>query len=509
MAELLLELFSEEMPASMQQGAKDQLLAQILAGLKERFGLELQGHAWVTPRRLGVFIDNLPLEIKESKEELRGPKIAAPEQALEGFLRKNNINKERLEKRGEYYYAIIARPAAAIREVLGKLIEEVLLGFSWPKSMRWSDHEIKWVRPLHNILCLLDSEILALQFGHIRSNNLSFGHRFMAKDQISISNFSDYKSKLAQAFVILESNDRKQAVLTQVNDAIAAKELAMIEDSDLLSEIAGLVEYPVVLLGEIGEEYMKLPREVLVITLRHHQRYLMLNDLKGNLAPYFIIVANRTTADKGDEIVRGNIKVLNARLEDARFFYTGDKAHSLVSRVDELKGLTFHKEIGTIYDKMQSTKAMVERICTQLKIESGKAIRAVELSKTDLVTGMVKEFPELQGIMGYYYALNDNEDKEVAIAIRDHYKPQGPSDSLPENLTGALAALADKLDTLNQMFEIGIKPTGSKDPYALRRAAIGVLRILAHYELNLDLANLGLRDDVCAFINERKNNLSL
>lgn len=504
MAALLLELFSEEMPACMQSLAKDKLLAQILSGLKENFGLELQGQAWVTPRRLGVFIDNLPLAIKEYQEELRGPKITAPEQALDGFLRKNNIGKEALEKRGEYYFAIITKPASAIQEVLSKLIEEVLIGFSWPKSMRWSDHEIKWVRPLHNILCLFANAVLPLQFGQIRSNNLTFGHRFMAPGKLMIANISDYRSKLAQAFVILESADRKQSIRTQVEVAIAAKGLTLIEDDDLLGEIIGLVEYPVVLLGEIDEEYMRLPREVLVITLKHHQRYLMLNDAHGKLAPYFIIVANRTTVDQGGEIICGNIKVLKARLEDAYFFFTQDKARTLASRINELKGLTFHKETGTIYDKMQSTKAMAERLCLQVKIESAKVLRAVELSKTDLVTGMVKEFPELQGIMGYYYAMNDGEDKEVAVAVRDHYKPQGPSDSLPENHIGALAALADKLDTLNQMFGIGIKPTGSKDPYALRRAAIGVLRIMAHYNINLDFIRLDLRDDVIVFINERK-----
>lgn len=506
MADLLLELFSEEVPARMQSVAKEQFLSLLLAKLKEKLGLELTGESWITPRRLGIYVSSLPHSIAASSEEIRGPKTSAPDAALQGFLKKNNLKKEELEARDEYYFAYIHKPAAHVADVLGSIIADTLASFTWPKSMRWSDHQIRWVRPIHNILCLFDGKILPLVFGHLTSNNWTYGHRFMAPEKIIIEDFSDYKNKLTAAKVICTTQARKEKIRAEIEAIIAPKGLTLIDDPELLEEIAGLVEYPYVFLGEINKEFMNLPKEVLVITLKFHQKYLMLNDQNGNLAPYFIIVANHVSSDQGKEIIRGNSKVLKARLSDAQFFFNQDKKETLFSRVDLLKSLTFHQQLGSVYDKTQRVKKLAEKIAVNLKLPAEPIIRAAELSKADLVTGMVREFPELQGIMGHYYALHDKEDKEVAFAIRDHYKPQGPADSLPENLIGAIVALADKLDNLNQMFGIGIKPTGSKDPFALRRAALGILRIISHYKLALDFNALAIGSDVVQFINEKNSN---
>jgi glycyl-tRNA synthetase beta chain len=505
MSDLLLELFSEEIPARMQVNAAEQLKNQILSKINSELASECYAESWVTPRRVGLYISGIPTTQKESIEELRGPKISAPAQALEGFLNKNSLTKDQLEEKGEYYVAHVKKGGGKVREVIQKIIEETLTKFVWPKSMKWGENPARWVRPLHNILCLYDNTVLKIQFASLTANDNTFGHRFHAPESILIKNLEDYKTKLAAAHVVLITEERKSSILTQIEKHIAGKNIKLIQDNELLDEVAGLVEKPFVLLGTIEQKFMQLPREVMVITLKHHQRYFMLEDVSYNLAPHFIIVSNTTTEDGGKEVIHGNEKVLKARLSDASFFYELDKKDKLENLVPLLKKLTFHEKIGTAFDKLQSVLKLSTSIAEYFKVDANKLSRAITLSKADLVTNMVKEFPELQGVMGYYYAKHDGEDVAVALAIKEHYKPQGPNDYAPTEPLSAAAAVSDKLDTLNQMFAIDIKPTGSKDPFALRRAANGIIRIVGETNLSTFLEQMKtvIRDDVREFILER------
>ncbi|AIF81984.1 glycyl-tRNA ligase subunit beta [endosymbiont of Acanthamoeba sp. UWC8] len=358
---------------------------------------------------------------------------------------------------------------------------------------------------------MLDNEVLPAKFGHIIASNKTYGHRFLSGKEITVNSASliEYSKLLKENFIILDALNRKEIIQQEIQKIISGKNLSIIEDNELLNEVVNLVEYPVVYLGQIDEKFMTLPEEVLITTLRNNQRYLMLrNSTSGKLAPYFIIVSNTIGQDQGKEIIHGNQTVLGARLFDALFFYENDKKMKLEKRIEQLKALTFHKEIGSVYDKIESVKAIAEKLSNRLQADTAKVIRAVSLMKADLVTEMVGEFPELQGIMGYYYALNDGEGEDIAITIRDHYKPLGPNDYVPTNKVAAIVALADKLDTLNQMFAINIKPTGSKDPFALRRAANGVVRIIAEnnfaLDIKTDLADLNIREDVINYISERE-----
>jgi glycyl-tRNA synthetase beta chain len=500
MPELLLELFSEEIPAKMQVSVAQTLFANLSSSLKECTGEESRGEYWVTPRRIGCVFYDIPEYTKASKEEIRGPKISAPNAALDGFLKKYNLNKGQLTQIEEYYYAEIHKESAPSSLVVSEVVANNIKNLVWPKSMRWGKVEITWVRPLHGLLCLFNNKILPMQYGHLKASNTTYGHRFLSKDPIEIADFADYKQKLEKNYVMLNPSQRKDKILEQIQNLLKGKRLQLIQDEELLDEIAGLVEYPIVLLGEIEQRFMELPKEVLMITLKHHQRYLMLADEKGELAPNYIIVANFIATDGGKEIIHGNSKVLKARLSDAEFFYKQDLKKKLSEYIGQLKKLTYHQQLGSVYEKIQDVKVLSDKIAAKLKIDKSKISKATELAKADLVTNMVKEFPELQGIMGYYYALNQGEDKDVAEAIRDHYKPMGPNDSIPVNPIGAVVAIADKIDTLEKMFSIGVKPTGSKDPYALRRAAIGLQRIIKSFNFDLPLEELTSNKEVLAFI---------
>ena len=504
MPELLIELYSEEIPAGMQSSAIERFYTTLQTKFEEGCKEKVQGEYWVTPKRMGAVFNNVPAKLTSTVEELRGPKLDAPEVALQGFLKKYNLQKESLYQKDGYYFAQVKQGSDDIHAFLKETIEEVLHKFTWPKSMRWGEHDITWVRPLHNILCLFDGMVLPVKFGHVTANNKSRGHRFMAPQEFTVANHLDYLKNIEEHKVILNQGVRGEKIKSQAAALLTTLGLSLKEDKALLDEVVGLVEYPAVYLGEIDAKFMYLPEEALIITLKHHQRYLMVEDKNGKLAPYYLIVANIEASDSGKEIRHGNGKVLRARLEDAIFHYEHDKAQELEDFVEKLRSLTYHQQIGSVYDKMQSVLKLAELIAKDANADVEKVKRAVTLCKADLVSNMVKEFPELQGVMGYYYAKHAGEPDEVALAIKEHYKPQGPTDSLPSNLTGAIVALADKLDTLNQMFAINIKPTGSKDPFALRRAAIGILRICEHY----DIRALGARPDVAQFINERKENLS-
>lgn len=503
MSELLLEIFSGEIPARMQEDGIARFEASLLAAIGEVFEGNITATSWVTPRRLGIVIKELSLTFKAASEELRGPRIEAPAQALEGFLKKNNLRHDQLEKRGDYYFAKLESSSNDPINALKDAILTTIKNFVWPKSMIDGDHDLRWVRPVKSILCLLDGKTLEFDYHHIKSGNTTYGHRFMAPASITITSHSDYVEKLTNAHVMLDAEDRKKSILSQAEAALKDMGVRLIADAGLLNEIAGLVEYPKVFVAGIDSEFMALPREVLIITLKAHQRYLMTENSDGTLAPHYLIVANIEPADSGTALIDGNQKVLSARLADAKFFYDLDLKSPLETRIESLKSLTFHADIGSIYTKQQSVATLGDKIAKTLKIDAAKVARAIELAKCDLTTNMVKEFPELQGVMGYHYAIAGGQGIEIATSIRDHYKPQGPNDRLPEGLIASAVALADKLDTLNQMFTIGIKPTSSKDPFALRRAAIGALRIMQHNDFKLDLKALSIRDDVLEFMQER------
>ncbi len=514
MSELILEIFSEEMPANMQLDAANRLSIAIINKLKE-LNLETDSISYDTiasPRHLGTHIKGLPgsdLPIV-IEEEVRGPRLNSPEGAINGFLKKYSLSDiSALESREDFFYYKHLIQKGDINSLLIKVLEEVLNSFTWPKSMRWNEFDLSWIRPIHSILCMLDDKVIPLKLGHITADNITYGHRFLSPEAIIINNVEEYYRKLRLANVIVSFRERKNIIIEGINKTLATMNLKLLEDEELLNEIVGLVEYPIVLLGKIDQKFMDLPKEVLITTLKYHQKYLMVEHNDGNLAPYFIIVANTITDDNGDQIIQGNEKVLSARLSDAKFFISFDQQSSLFSKHGKLSRLIFHADIGNMSDKVQRITDLSLRLSHQLGMSNDNMVsRAATLSKIDLVTEMVKEFPELQGIIGYYYALYDGEHKEVAEAIKEHYKPQGPNDSVPTTILGAIIAVADKLDNLQQMFAINLKPTGSKDPHALRRAALGIIRIISQHQLKLSFAELGISTEVINFINERLTNFT-
>lgn len=470
MSELLLELFSEEIPASMQQQAAEKLATSIASELNTT-----NIKFWATPRRIGCLLKEINIATNASVEEVRGPKISAPPQALEGFLKKYNLTEKDLEKTNDYYTAKIHHAAKNPNDFVASTVAKAIASLVWPKSMKWGEHTVTWVRPLKSILCLFNNQVVATSYGEVKSSNKTLGHRFLG-GEITITSADDYFTQLRANHVLIDINERKQAILEGIKKVIGSLEL--INDERLLNEIAGLVEFPYVLLGNIENEFMNLPREVLVIALKHHQRYLMLNDKSGKLAPNFIIVANTIPIDGGKEVVHGNQRVLRARLSDAKFFYEQDLKTHLADLIPKLNKLTYHEKLGSVFHRVEVIKKFAKVIAEYLKADVSKSLRAVELCKADLVSAMVKEFPELQGVMGSYYASAQGEDKDVALAIKEHYKPQGPTDYTPTAQISRVVALAEKFATISMLFGIGIKPTGSKDPFALRRAANGIIRIL-------------------------------
>lgn len=514
MDSLLIEILSEEIPSEYQSKAKDEIAENLLCNIRETLMPDDQNlpyiEAYVTPIRLVFYIKNLNLSdisLKQGKR-IRGPRINADSKAISGFLKKYKLkNVSDLEQEDEFYYYTEIYAKKDINLLLKEIIEKSITDFTWPKSMYWGDYDFKWVRPIHSIVCLLNDKIIPINIGHIIASNKTYGHKFMHNEEIKVNSPEDYFEKLKKAYVIISQEKREEIIKTEVEKVCEKNNLELLDDNKLLHEIVGLVEYPVVLLGKIEKEFMALPREVLVNTLKHHQRYMMLINENDELAPYFIIVANIEAKDGGKEIIKGNEKVLRARLYDAFFSIKYDQKKSLIDKREDLKRLSFHDEIGTVYDKTERVKEIAVKLARDMNLDVKKAERAAILMKNDLTTEMVIEFPALQGIMGYYYALYEGEDREVAEAIRDHYKPQGVRDTVPNTKLGAILALADKLDTLQEMFEINIKPTGSKDPYALRRAAIGISRIINSHKMILPLTSYGFRNDVLEFIKEKANNV--
>jgi len=501
MPDLLLELFSEEIPARMQAGAARDLERLVVGALTDR-GYLFEGiKAFAGPRRLTLAISGLPAKQNDVREELKGPKTDAPQAALDGFLKKTGLTKDQLKvektPKGDVYIAVIERAGRETPHVLAEIIPEVMAKLPWPKSMRWKPGlAVRWVRPLHSILATFDGELVPFSFAGISTGLHTRGHRFLSEGTIEAKRFDDYAQKLKAGHVMLEAEERSAIIFEGVKQAAFVHGLEMIPDEGLLAEVSGLAEWPVVYVGTIQDEFMDVPAEILQTSMRTHQKYFSLRDPKtGKMANRFALVANMIAKDGGKEIVAGNERVLRARLSDAKFFWDEDRKHSLESRVDKLKGIIFHAKLGTQFERVQRIEKLAGEIAAKIGADVEKAKRAAKLAKADLTTGVVGEFPELQGVMGRYYALHDNEDASVADAARDHYKPVGPSDAVPTNTVAVAVALADKLDALAGFFAAGEKPTGSGDPFALRRAALGVIRILLENKISLSLSDFANRAD--------------
>ncbi|HEY4985393.1 MAG TPA: glycine--tRNA ligase subunit beta [Bradyrhizobium sp.] len=495
MSDLLLELLSEEIPARMQvQAAKD--LERLVVGALSDRGLLFEGvKAFSGPRRLTLVVQGLPAKQPDVKEEKKGPRVNAPQKAIDGFLRSANVKIEDCEKRddgkGEFYVAVIDLRGRATADVIAEFLPETFAKLPWPKSMRWpqqTNHPVRWVRPLHSIICTLDSEVVDFVFAGIKSGNTTKGHRFLSSGEIRVRRFDDYAAALHKAFVVLEPERRKAIIFEGVKQAAFVHGLEMIPDEALLDEVAGLAEWPEVLIGQIDPQFMDVPAEILQTSMRVHQKYFSLRDPKtGKFANRFAVVSNMIASDGGAMIVAGNERVLRARLSDAKFFWNQDRKTKLEARVAALGNIVFHAKLGTQLERVERIEKLAVEIAEKIGGDPKNARRAARLCKADLLTGVVGEFPELQGVMGRYYALNDNEPSDVADAMQEHYRPVGPSDAVPTGKVSIAVALADKLDQLVAFFAYDEKPTGSGDPFALRRAALGVIRIILSNKVPLPI----------------------
>ena len=495
MAELFLELFSEEIPARMQRGAAAELERAVLTTLAAIAPNTVT--SWFGPRRIALRAE-VAAEVKAASNIERGPRVSAPEQALTGFLRKHNATREQLRQDGDYW--VLAKSAAAVSAatLIAEAMPGLLRRFAWPKSMRWgAGSGFVWVRPLRRIVCLLDGAVVAFALrdgaddGHgLASAALTEGHRFHAPGAFAVASAADWRDKLAEHRVLVDAADRKRVIAERLAGLAAERQMTVVEDAALLDEVAGLVEWPVPHLGRIAEAHMDLPPEVMQVSMRVNQRYFALRSADGAAAPWFGFVANIQAEDNGAAIIAGNERVLRARFADARHFWDLDRATRLDQRITALDKVTFHARLGTQGERVGRLTALAAAIAPLVGADRAMAARAAELAKADLVSGMVGEFPELQGVMGRYYALHDDESAPVADAIRDHYAPRGPNEPAPTAPVSVAVALADKLDQLTGFFAIGERPSGSGDPYALRRATLGVIRIIRDNGLRLRLREL-------------------
>jgi glycyl-tRNA synthetase beta chain len=498
MAELLLELFSEEIPARMQAKAEADLLAALAARLKSAGLGWTNAFAVSGPRRLTAVVEGLDARSADVREEKKGPKVGAPEQAIAGFLRGAGLSSiDQAEivsdaKKGDFYVAYISTPGRDAKDVIAEAVPEIVKTFHWPKSMRTADGDLRWVRPLQRIICLRDGVVVPFEVGGIKSGNETEGHRVHGRGPYTVKSWTDYKKQLeGKGHVILSRADRRARILAGIEDVCSASGLELVPDEGLLEEVTGLAEWPVVVLGQMDPSFLDLPPEVIRLSMRTHQKYFAVKrPCAEGLAPNFIVVANISATDGGAKIAEGNARVLSARLSDARFFWEKDKATPLEVMGEKLKTIAFKEELGSLGDKVERVAALARELAPKVGADPDLAERAARLAKADLVSEMVGEFPELQGVMGRYYARAAGEDARVADAIRDHYKPQGPNDAVPSEPVAVAVALADKLDTLVGFWAIDEKPTGSKDPFALRRAALGVVRIIVDGQKKLSLTKL-------------------
>ena len=507
MPDLLLELFSEEIPARMQARAADDLRRLVTEKLIGE-GLVYEGaSAFATPRRLALTVHGIPARQPDLKEERKGPRVGAPDAAIQGFLRGaglSSLSEAKIEKdakKGEFYVVLIEKPGRAAIDVIAELLPVMIRTFPWPKSMRWGQRSEKpgslsWVRPLQSIVATFgleteEPDIVRFDVDGIASGNVSRGHRFMAPADFTVRRFADYEAKLLEAKVALDADRRKDVILSDAKNLAFAQGLELVEDSALLDEVAGLVEWPVVLMGSFDASFLAIPQEVIRATIRTNQKCFVVRDAKtGKLANKFIPVANIEAADGGKTIVAGNEWVIRARLSDAKFFYETDLKTKLEDRLPKFEHIVFHEKLGTQAERIARIEGLAAELAPLVGADLAKVKRAAKLCKADLLTEVVGEFPETQGLMGKYYALAQGEDAAVAAASEDHYKPQGPNDRVPADPVSIAVALADKIDTLVGFWAIDEKPTGSKDPYALRRAALGVIRIVLENALRLPLGKI-------------------
>lgn len=503
MPDLLLELFSEEIPARMQAKAADDLRRMVTDKLVAE-GLVYEGaKAFATPRRLALTVHGIPARQPDLKTERRGPKIGAPDAAVQGFLKATGLRsldeaKIQRDPKGDFYIGLIEKPGRAAIDVLAELLPVIIRTFPWPKSMRWGARSgkpgsLNWVRPLHAITATFgleteEPDVVKFSVDGIEAGQTTYGHRFLAPAAISVRRFEDYEAKLLDAKVVLDPERRKDAILTDAKQLAFAQGFELVEDQNLLDEVAGLVEWPVVLMGSFEPEFLATPAEVIRATIRNNQKCFVVRDPKtGKLANKFILVANIEATDGGKTIIAGNERVIRARLSDAKFFYETDLKTKLEDRLPKFDQIVFHEKLGTQAERIKRIERLAAEIAPLVGADVAKTTRAAHLAKADLLTEVVGEFPEVQGLMGKYYALAQGEDASVAAACEEHYKPQGPADRVPTDLVSVAVALADKIDTLVGFWAIDEKPTGSKDPYALRRAALGVIRLIAENALRLSL----------------------
>jgi glycyl-tRNA synthetase beta chain len=511
MPELLLELFSEEIPARFQRRAADDLKKAVTNALVDA-GLVYEGaKAFVTPRRLALTVTGLPARSPDTREEKKGPKVGAPQPAIDGFLRSaglSSIEQAKVEsdpKKGDFYVAHINKPGAEAVELLSGILPKILTEFPWAKSMRWGSGNFNWVRPLRAITATFGAEneepvVVPFVSNELAAGQTTFGHRFLAPDAIKVRRFDDYVTALERAKVVLDLDRRKDIIRADAEQLAFAQGLTVIADEGLLEEVAGLVEWPVVMMGSFDPDFLKLPEEVIIATIRANQKCFCLRDAAGKLAPNFIITSNNVATDGGAVITAGNERVIRARLSDAMFFYQGDLALPLEHGLPKLEDTVFHAKLGSQFARVERLVKLAGEIAALVGADPERAKRAAMLAKADLTTGMVGEFPELQGLMGRYYAAAQGEPADIATAVEMHYKPLGPTDKVPTEPVSIAVALADKLDLLTGFWAIDEKPTGSRDPFALRRAALGVIRIITENGLRFPLE---VDADLLAFFHDR------
>ena len=502
MPDLLIELFSEEIPARMQTRAAQDLKARVTDGLVEA-GLTYAGAAaFSTPRRLALTVQGVLAESPTVKEERKGPRVDAPEKAIEGFLRGAGVSRDDLEvrdeKKGQVYFATIARPGRPAADIIAEVLEDVIRNFPWPKSMRWGSGNLRWVRPLHSILCILtddagEASVVDLDLDGIKAGDSTEGHRFVGEGRFAVTSFEDYAAKLKRNKVVLDAEERAAHIWQDATNQAFASGLEVVEDKGLLAEVAGLVEWPVVLMGEIDEAFLGLPPEVLKSSMKEHQKFFSVRNPKTGRIERFITVANIETADQGATILAGNGRVLSARLADGAFFWENDLRVARAGMdewLEKLKNVTFERRLGSQAERIDRIAALARELAPAVGADPDLAEQAAKVAKADLSSEMVYEFPDLQGVMGRYYALEAGLPEDVAMAAQEHYSPLGPSDEVPTRLVSVAVALADKLDLLTGFWAIDEKPTGSKDPFALRRAALGAIRLVLENELRLRLDGL-------------------
>lgn len=515
MAELLLEIRSEEIPARMQARAADDLKRLVCDGLKGA-GLDFKdARAFATPRRLALVVDGIPAMRADVSEERRGPRVGAPDNAVQGFLKGAGLaSLDQAEKRdtgkGEFWFAVIKKKGGPTAEALPGVLDAAFKALPWPKSMKWGSGTMQWVRPLQGVIALFDGKVLAGEvapggaMAPVRFGDSTVGHRFLAKGEIKVAGFADYQVKLEAAHVVLDPAERKKIILAGAEKLCAEAQVTLKTDEGLLEEVAGLVEWPVPLIGTIDAQFMDVPPEVLIVSMKSHQRYFATYKSDGSLANRFVVVANTVARDGGKTIVDGNERVLRARLSDAKFFWDQDRKTTLESRRGLLKAIIYHAKLGTQAERVERISELAGEVAKYVPgADQTQVEQAARLCKCDLVTGMVGEFPELQGTIGRYYAISEKLSPAVADAIGDHYSPMGPSDRCPSEPVSISLALADKFDALTQFWSIGEKPTGSRDPYALRRAVLGVIRIVVENKIRLPLREFFASDELLSFFAER------